>query len=152
MKTREPVDLDRQLCPVVQAMSQVGDKWTLLLLRESYLGFRRFDQFQKNLGISKSVLTQKLKSMVETGLLEKKKYQVENARARYEYHLTDKGRDFSKVIISLLEWGNKYLKDNTKPTLAIVEKKSLTPIKMTPVTHDGKSINWSDLKLMVTNP
>lgn len=150
MKKRDPIDLDRQLCPVVKAMSQVGDKWTLLLLRESYLGFRRFDQFQKNLSISKSVLTEKLKRMVEFGLLEKKKYQAENTRTRYEYHLTQKGRDFSKVILALLEWGNTYLKDPDQPTLTIIDKTNQSNTRIALVNEEGDRVKWSDLRMVVT--
>ncbi len=149
MKKRKPADLDRQLCPVVNAVKLIGDKWTLLILREMYLGFRKFDDFQKNLTISKSVLTVKLNRMLELGLLEKKEYQVEKQRSRYEYCLTDKGIDSSKVIIALLEWGNSYLVNPKNPSITTVEKGTFSATRLCMNNEQGEVVDWKDLRLVI---
>jgi DNA-binding HxlR family transcriptional regulator len=93
-------------CPVARSLERVGEWWSILILREAFLGATRFDQFQKSLRIAPTSLTRRLNTLVEAGLLERRRY---NKRPpRDEYILTDSGRDFRPVLWSLIAWGNRH--------------------------------------------
>src|SRR3712207_9474368 len=94
-------------CSVARTVDLLGDWWTPLVLREAFLGVRRFDDMPRELGIGRNVLTQRLKRLVEEGLLERVRYQEKPDR--YGYHLTEKGRDFSPVLGALSCWGDRRL-------------------------------------------
>jgi DNA-binding HxlR family transcriptional regulator len=97
---------DRE-CPLTTAALYVGEWWTLLLLHDAFDGYTRFDQFQENLGISSSMLTARLKTLVDDGLLERRPYQ--SNPVRHEYVLTELGRSLRPVIVALAAWGNARL-------------------------------------------
>ena len=92
-------------CSVARALSVIGDRWTLLVLRDAFLRTRRFEDFQRQLGVTRHLLAGRLKKLVAAGILEKVRYQEKPAR--YEYRLTEKGRDLHPVIVSLLRWGDR---------------------------------------------
>ncbi|MFD6194360.1 winged helix-turn-helix transcriptional regulator [Streptomyces sp. NPDC060275] len=93
-------------CPIARALDQAGEWWSLLILRDAFQGSSRFGEFQKGLGISDNSLTRRLSDLVGKGLLERRAYQ--ERPKRYEYVLTDAGRDFLPVLVSLAQWGKKY--------------------------------------------
>ncbi len=131
----------------MRSIAEIGDKWILLILRESFFGFKRFDDFQKNLGVSRSVLSNKLSKMVALNLLEKTSYQNENDRVRYEYKLTKKGKDLNKVVISLLEWGNEHVVKAGEVTVKIVEKETCEDVKIDLLSEKGETVKWRDVKI-----
>lgn len=96
-----------KLCPIARTLGVVGESWTLLILRNCFLGVRRFDEFQQQLGMTRHVLADRLKSLVQHGVLKKVPY-GENA-GRYEYRLTDKGKALYPVILTLADWGNNWM-------------------------------------------
>lgn len=93
-------------CPVGRTLERVGDHWTLLILRDAAQGLTRFDQFEKSLGIAPNILTKRLAGLVRNGLLEKRAYT--QRPPRYEYLLTDLGRDFGPVLAAMLAFGNRH--------------------------------------------
>jgi DNA-binding HxlR family transcriptional regulator len=93
-------------CPIARSLERVGEWWNILILRDAFRGYRRFDEFQDSLGIAPNILARRLKGLVESGLLEKRRYQ--ERPARFEYVLTERGRDFRPVMWSLLAWGNRH--------------------------------------------
>ena len=95
-----------QVCSVARALEIVGERWTLLILRDALLGVRRFDDFQASLGIARNVLTDRLGRLVEAGVLEKRAYS--ERPPRHEYRLTDKGRDLWPVVHALVTWGDRH--------------------------------------------
>lgn len=99
-------ELDREACSVARCVAVVGDRWSLLVLRDCFLGVRRFDDFQARLGITRHVLADRLKSLVEEGVLKRVAYQ--QRPERFEYRLTEAGRDLYPVIMGLVAWGNKH--------------------------------------------
>jgi DNA-binding HxlR family transcriptional regulator len=103
----EKIRLEDRECPLSSTLGLVGEWWTLLILHDAFDGFTRFDQFQENLGISSSLLTGRLKGLVDSGLLERRQYQ--DHPPRYEYLLTDLGRSLRPVIVVLAGWGNARL-------------------------------------------
>lgn len=100
-------------CSVAQCLEVVGEWWSMLLIRDAFLGVRRFDEFQERLGISRNVLTQRLNKLVDTGVFEKQPYQ--DNPVRYEYVLTDKGRDLWPVLTSMRQWGDLHAAPHGPP-------------------------------------
>lgn len=98
---------DDQDCPVASTLELVGERWTILIIRDALLGMRRFDEFLTSLGVARTVLSARLRMLVANGILERVPYQ--DRPVRHEYLLTPKGRELSPIIISLMYWGNKYL-------------------------------------------
>jgi len=93
-------------CPIARSLERVGEWWSILILRDAFHGLSRFDEFQENLGIAPNMLARRLKSLVEAGLLERRRYSERPPRD--EYVLTEAGRDFRPVLWALLAWGNKH--------------------------------------------
>jgi DNA-binding HxlR family transcriptional regulator len=93
-------------CPIARSLERVGEWWSILILRDAFRGLTRFDQFEDSLGIAPNMLTRRLKGLVESGLLERCRYQ--DRPPRFEYLLTDLGRDFRPVLWTLLSWGNRH--------------------------------------------
>lgn len=93
-------------CPIARSLERVGEWWSMLILRDAFAGLTRFDEFQKSLDIAPNMLTRRLGALVEEGLLERHLYCEKPPR--YEYRLTECGRDFRPVLLALLAWGNKH--------------------------------------------
>jgi DNA-binding HxlR family transcriptional regulator len=98
--------LSHSACPIARSLEHVGEWWTILILRDAFGGASRFDDFQTSLGIAPNILTRRLKTLVRSGLLERRLYSKKPAR--YEYVLTQKGRDFRPVLWTLIAWGNQH--------------------------------------------
>ena len=93
-------------CPIARSLEHVGEWWSILILREAFNGRTRFDEFRDTLGVAPNMLTRRLKALVAAGLLERRRYCERPPRD--EYVLTDRGRDFRPVLISLMTWGNRH--------------------------------------------
>ena len=93
-------------CPVARSLAVLGDTWSLLILRDAHAGITRFDQFRKNLGIAPTILTKRLATLTEEGLLEKRRYSEHPPRE--EYVLSVAGRDFLPVLFMIGAWGRKH--------------------------------------------
>jgi DNA-binding HxlR family transcriptional regulator len=102
-------------CSTAQALEVVGEWWTLLLVRDAFFGVRRFEDFQRRLGISRSVLTSRLNRLVEEGVLETRQY--ETRPPRVEYLLTKKGADLFPVLVALQQWGDRYASEKAPVVL-----------------------------------
>ena len=99
-------EYENQVCSIAGALDVVGERWSLLIVRDITLGVRRFEQLQKSLGIARNVLQKRLERLVEEGVLERRLYQ--ERPARHEYLLTEKGLDLWPVIVALMKWGDAY--------------------------------------------
>ena len=95
-------------CPVARGLDVLGEKWTLMIVRDALLGSTRFSQFQSSLGVPREVLTARLASLVESGVLERVSYRPEGGRARDEYRLTEAGRDLGPVLLALGGWADRH--------------------------------------------
>ena len=93
-------------CSIARTLELVGERWTLLIIRQALLGTRRFDEFQSELGIARNVLSTRLERLVEAGILRRSLY--EERPKRYEYRLTKKGTDLWPVLMAMLQWGDRY--------------------------------------------
>ncbi|MFE2989087.1 winged helix-turn-helix transcriptional regulator [Streptomyces sp. NPDC059262] len=100
-------------CSIARTMDLLGDWWTPLVLREAFYGIKRFDVFQEELGIARNTLADRLRRLVDEGLMEKRAYQQEPVR--YDYVLTDMGRDFFGVLAAMNRWGDRWLAEEAGP-------------------------------------
>jgi DNA-binding HxlR family transcriptional regulator len=104
-------------CSIARIMDLLGDWWTPLVLREAFYGIRRFDEFQQELGITRNTLADRLRRLVDEGLLEKRAYQAEPVR--YDYVLTEKGADFYGVLAAMSRWGDRWLAGEAGPPVTL---------------------------------
>lgn len=108
-------DLSRENCSLARTLAVIGDRWTLLVLREAFLKVRRFEDFQASLGIARQVLTERLAHLVEEGVLAKSSYQ--DRPPRFEYRLTEKGLGLYPAILALVHWGDAHYAGHGGPPL-----------------------------------
>ncbi|MDD9936674.1 MAG: helix-turn-helix domain-containing protein [Myxococcales bacterium] len=106
-------EIDQQTCSVARALSEIGDRWTLLLIRDAFLRARRFDDFVERSGAARNVVANRLEKLVASGILERRAYQTRPER--HEYRLTEKGRDLYPVIMTLVAWGDRWHDDGAGP-------------------------------------
>lgn len=109
-----------QDCSIARTLEVLGERWTLLIVRDVFNGHRRFDQMLENLGIARNVLSARLSWLVEEGVLEKRPYQ--KRPVRFEYFLTEKGLDLWPVLVAMLHWGDRHLAGVEGPPVLIVHK------------------------------
>jgi len=113
-------ELGRADCSIAQTLSVIGDRWTLLIIRDCFRGLRKFDDFLGSLNVSRTILTDRLAKLVDEGVLEKAPYQ--ERPTRYDYRLTQKGQDLYPVILTLVQWGDQYRKDDKLPPIKLKHK------------------------------
>ncbi len=116
------LDWSAENCTIGRAMEILGERWTVVVLREIFSGLRRFDEMRERTGIPRQVLTNRLGTLVEQGILRRVPYQEPGRRVRHEYRLTDKGFDLYPILVAVREWGDRYLADPEGPPLTTVHR------------------------------
>ena len=111
-------DYEDQVCSVANTLEVVGERWSLLIVREIFLGVRRFDEIQADLGVARNVLQKRLTRLVELGVLERRAYQERPLRC--EYRLTQKGQDLYPIMLSIMTWGDRY--KNEIPPVRLIHR------------------------------
>ena len=125
-------------CPIARSLDVLGEKWTLMIVRDALGGSTRFSQFQQSLGIPREVLTARLASLVDGGVLERTTYKPEGARAREEYVLTGAGRDLSLVLLALGSWADRHRPSERPSDLRFVDAESGEAVEAAAVTVDAQ--------------
>ena len=123
MKKPNSIDTPR-ICSVARTIDILGDRWIFLILREAFFGVRYYDQFLSNLGIATNMLSNRLKRLVENGIMEKNKDSTDSRRMTYR--LTEKGRDLYPVTLAFMQWGDRWLADEKGPPLLLFHVLSST--------------------------
>jgi DNA-binding HxlR family transcriptional regulator len=108
-------DYEGQNCSIARTLEVVGERWSLLIIRDAFRGLRRFDQFEESLGIATNVLSSRLESLVEAGILERVRYQ--QRPDRYEYLLTEMGRGLRVALLAIMDWGDRHLAPAGPPVI-----------------------------------
>jgi DNA-binding HxlR family transcriptional regulator len=140
-------DYEGQNCSVARSLEIVGERWTLLIVRDVFLGVHRFDEFQERLGIARNVLADRLDRLVETGILERVRYS--ERPERFEYHLTRKGRDLLPALTALRQWGDRYLSE--KPPILLRRKSDRKPV-VAALVPKGTAVLRNDEVELVPGP
>jgi DNA-binding HxlR family transcriptional regulator len=134
------------VCPIARTLDRVGEWWSILILRDAFLGLTRFDQFRTSLDIAPNMLTRRLSALVEAGLLERKLYSKHPPR--YEYLLTDKGRDFWSVLVALMAYGTRHFAQDGAAT-RLVDSESEKPIDPVFVDREsGRTLDETNVKFV----
>jgi DNA-binding HxlR family transcriptional regulator len=119
MTALERFDYGSDNCSIKRTLDLVGEKWTLLVLREAFYGVRRFEDFHRGVECARNMLSARLATLVAEGILARAPYRDPGSRRRHEYRLTDKGRELLPVVIALLQWGDKWQADPEGPAVIV---------------------------------
>jgi DNA-binding HxlR family transcriptional regulator len=135
-----------QFCSVAQALEILGDWWTLLIIRDAFLGVRRFADFEQRLQISKNILSKRLAHLIEHGVLER--VEVGRHGPRQEYVLTAKGRDLFTVITALRQWGDRWIYGEGAEPIRVVDRRTGRSIpRVRVLDEDGKLLRGADIEI-----
>ena len=137
-------------CPIARSLDRVGEWWSILILRDAFHGLTRFDQFQKRLGIAPNMLTRRLATLVDSGLLERRLYS--ERPPRHEYVLTERGRDFQPVLWALLAWGNKHFSPEGESVRVIDARTGVTADPVLVDRNTGRLLSEPDFKVAASGP
>jgi len=134
---------DNMNCSLAQTLDVIGERWTLLILRDAFWGAKRFDEFQKNLGIARNILTARLNRLLEEAILEKRPTKT----GRHEYVLTEKGLELQTVLLAMTHWGDKYKSHPEGKRVVFVERATNEQIaEMGVRSADGRVLKPRDIK------
>ncbi len=135
-------------CGMAQAAMLLGDRWTLLVVREALYGVTRFDSMKTDLGLPRSVLSNRLKRLTDAGVLIKRPYREPGQRARHQYVLTPMGVDLALPLIALMQWGDKHIR-KTAPAAAIVERRTGAPLMAGLAKSDGAPVELRNAQFRI---
>jgi DNA-binding HxlR family transcriptional regulator len=124
------LDVDLAHCSIARTLEVVGEKWTLLVLRDAFNGVRRFDDLHRRIGAPRQVLSQRLGRLVDVGLLRRVPYREPGQRTRYEYRLTDAGLDLYPVLLALLQWGDRHRPYPEGPAVELTHRDCGEPVDL----------------------
>ena len=138
-------EIGEQTCSVARTLAVVGDRWTLMILRDSFLGTRRFADFQRHLGAARNLVADRLAKLVENGILERRQYQ--DRPPRFEYLLSCKGRDLQPLMLALVAWGDRWMDDGNGPPIENVHAACGQPMHLRGVCSEcGEAITIDNVR------
>ena len=138
----------RRHCNLAKSFDLIGDRWTLLILRSALYGVRRFDDFQAELDVPRSVLSKRLANLVARGIMERRAYRERGQRARVEYPLTRIGETLGLPFMAMTAWGDRWLGDGTSP-LTLRSRSTGRKLSVELVDERGKRAKRGDIELIV---
>ena len=136
-------------CNLAKSFALIGDRWSLMILRSALYGLRRFDDFQTELEIPRTVLSSRLAGLVESGIMERRDYREDGQRTRVEYPLTKMGQALSLPFIAMTEWCDRWLGDGHSP-LTLRSKASGERLRVALVDEAGKAVRPADIDTVIT--
>ena len=146
-----PSDMTRPTsCSLGSAMELLGERWTFLILREAFWGVRRFSELQRNLGIARNILSSRLQNLVGAGILERQKYQDDPER--FEYRLTEMGRDLYPAIVAIMRWGDQHMTGDRGAPLVLRHTCGHDAAPQLCCSHCGEAIDARDIKPEAATP
>lgn len=135
---------DHLNCSLAQTLSIIGERWTLLILRDAFFGAKQFNQFERNLGIAKNILSARLNMLVNEGILERR---APREGGRHDYILTEQGLDLQPVLLSMTHWGDKHRPNPKGDRIIFIDREQGRPIqRMGPRHEDGHLLAPRDIK------
>ena len=138
--------LEGDACPIARALDVIGDWWSLLIIRDAFVGRRRFGEFQKNLGLAKNILSTRLRALVDRGILATAP--ASDGSAYHEYVLTPKGRGLFNVLVALRQWSEQFDERPEEIATLLVDRKNGKPVRtLTLYSQDGRALGAEDTTL-----
>jgi len=135
-------------CSIAKAMDVVGTRSAILILREAFYGTTRFDDFAERVGITEAVAAARLRELTAEGVFEKRPYKEPGQRTRFEYVLTDKGRDLLPAVLALMQWGDKYLQGERGGPLDLADDATGEPVHVEVRNESGRAIALDELRVV----
>ncbi|TGJ98444.1 transcriptional regulator [Leptospira langatensis] len=143
--------LEDESCPIARSLGEIGEWWSLLIIRDSFLGKKRFGEFEKSLGLAKNILSARLQSLVNHGVLEISP--ASDGSAYQEYNLSAKGKKLFPILVALRQWGESCLFDESGPEQILVDKKFGKKIKPIEIrSQDGRLLRADDVRIEFLTP
>jgi DNA-binding HxlR family transcriptional regulator len=139
---------DSTTCSIARSLGVLGERWTFLILREAFLGSARFAEFRDRLGVAPDVLSDRLATLVEFGVLEREPYQEPGARSRFAYRLTPAGRELHVVLAALQQWGDKHLPHPDGPSMLRRVRATGRPAHVGFVDEHGHEVPLPDVAVI----
>lgn len=134
--------LDGYSCSIARTLNIVGDQWSILIIRDAFLGIETFSDFQKRIGVSRNILTNRLVKLVQHSILSKKYISAKRAR----YTLTQKGRELLPTLIAIMQWGDKWIFGAGEEPVRVVDRETRSPIQQVGiVSRSGRFLSPEDL-------
>jgi DNA-binding HxlR family transcriptional regulator len=121
---------DPASCSVAATLAVVGERWTLLVLREAFYGLRRYDDFVEAIGCARNILSDRLRKLVDQDIIRRSSYREEGQRERFEYRLTDRGLDLFPVLMALMQWGDRWLAGKRGPSVVVEHRDCRQPVRV----------------------
>lgn len=135
-------------CSVARSLDVLGEKWTLLVVREAFFGVTRFADFRARLGVAPDVLTARLETLVEGGVLARRPYRDEGQRQREEYVLTEAGAELKTILAAFVAWGDVHRPSGFGPSIAYVDRETEAPVRLAFVADDGRELAPEDVDIV----
>jgi DNA-binding HxlR family transcriptional regulator len=133
-------------CSIAAALGQVGERWSLLIVREAIMGSTRFDEFHQNLGVARNILADRLAALVAHGVLSRTPA-PDNARIHH-YRLTAKGQELLPALVALMQWGDRWVHSEIGPPVVLIDAAFRQPVRRIEVSgHDGRALKRSDVEI-----
>src|SRR5262245_12357340 len=126
----ERQSFDRARCSVAATLGEVGEKWTLLVLREAFYGVRRYDELLETIGCARNILSDRLRKLVARGLVARYPYREAGQRQRFEYRLTPRGIELFPVLVALMQWGDRWLAGRAGPSVIVEHRDCNAPVRV----------------------
>ena len=144
-RRRSPVPLDK--CGAALATEVMSDRWTILIMREAFYGVMRYDDFREDIGIPRSVLTDRLKRLVDANMLVRVPYREGTSRTRYGYALSETGLSFGLTLLALMAWGDEHLAENGS-AVSILERSTGKKLKIAIVPDETPEVSMKDVRIL----
>jgi DNA-binding HxlR family transcriptional regulator len=142
------VDRTETSCQIVRSLDIVGEKWSLLIVRNALRGQSRFSEFRDQLGIPSDILTARLATLVDGGVLEKRSYREPGSRERFSYHLTESGRGLRLVMAAFMQWSDEYNPNPKGPASVLADPATSQKVELSYVTPDGLQLSNDDVAIV----
>ncbi|HDR2737560.1 TPA: helix-turn-helix transcriptional regulator [Enterobacter ludwigii] len=141
MPSRKPIE--QEFCPVARSVDLIGDRWSLLIVRNAFDGMRRFGDFQRDLGVARNILANRLRKLVDAGILAMQG--ASDGTSYQEYVLTDKGESLFPIVVALRQWGEQHLFERGERHSLLIDRRTGKPVPlMAPAAQDGTALKAQD--------
>lgn len=144
MPSRKPIE--QEFCPVARSVDLIGDRWSLLIVRNAFDGMRRFGDFQRDLGVARNILADRLRKLVDAGILAMQG--ASDGTSYQEYVLTDKGESLFPIVVALRQWGEQHLFEREERHSLLIDRRTGKPVPlMAPAAQDGTALKAQDTEV-----